>query len=233
MKQSIRGKTLLLLSAIALLSVACGPANKTMTYQQTDTNQESVLQALSAKAERSAVDSLYYTFRSLREEMTELRETFAETVPAAQASLTIPVQNLIDLPDGAKYGTSDGRATVEVQRLGDSYIATSRCDSVARQCARYERQVNRQQNTIDSLNSAVQTLNSRLAQMALESRSNATKTTYTATETKAPPLRGGRWLAAGAALGVAATVGVQIAWKKFSVGTVIMNLFGKIFTLFR
>ena len=233
MKPFIKGTTLLLLLAVAFQSVACGPESKTMTYQQTDTNQESVLQALSAKAERSAVDSLYYTFRSLREEMTELRETFAETVPAAQASLTIPVQNLIDLPDGAKYGTSDGRATVEVQRRGDSYIATSRCDSVARQCARYERQVNRQQNTIDSLNSAVQTLNSRLAQMALKSRSNAPETTYRATETKPSPLRGGRWLAAGAAIGVAASAAAQIAWKKFSVRTVIKNLLGKIFISFR
>ena len=166
MKQFIRGATFLLLAAVALQSVACGPASKTTTYQQTDANQASVLQELSAKADKSAVDSLYYTFRSLQEEMTEMRETFAETVPASQASLTIPAQNLIDLPDGAKYGTSDGRATVEVQRQGDTFIATSRCDSVARQCARYERQVYRQQNTIDSLNSAVKTLNSRLAQMA-------------------------------------------------------------------
>lgn len=233
MKQFIRGATFLLLAAVALQSVACGPASKTTTYQQTDANQASVLQELSAKADKSAVDSLYYTFRSLQEEMTEMRETFAETVPASQASLTIPAQNLIDLPDGAKYGTSDGRATVEVQRQGDTFIATSRCDSVARQCARYERQVYRQQNTIDSLNSAVKTLNSRLAQMALESRSNSTETIYTATETKAPPIRGGRWLAAGAALGVAASAAVQIAWKRFSVGTVIKNFFGKIFTSFR
>lgn len=231
MKPSI--KTILLLATAALLSVACGPASKTMTYQQTDTNQENVLQALSAKADRAAVDSLYYTFRSLQTEMTELKETFAETVPQAQAQVTIPVQSLIDLPDGAKYGTTEGRATVEVQRQGDTYIATSRCDSVARQCARYERQVSRQQNTIDSLNSAVATLNSRLSQMALESHSNATKTTFSATETKAPPLRGGRWLAAGAALGVAGSIGVQALWKRFSVGSVIKNIFGRIFTSFR
>lgn len=232
MKPFIRGKTLLLLS-VALLFVACGPASKTMTYQQTDANQESVLQELSAKADRAAVDSLFYTFRNLREEMIDLKETFAEMVPASQAVLTIPAQNLIDLPDGAKYGTSDGRATVEVQRQGDTFIATSRCDSVARQCARYERQVSRQQNTIDSLNSKVKDLTSMLAQMAFKSRSNSTETTYTATETKAPPLRGGRWLAAGAAIGVAASAAVQIAWKRFGVGAVIKNFFGRIFTSFR
>ena len=232
METLIKARHVLLLLA-ALLLTGCGQANKVAEYRQTETNQEAVLEALSEKADRSAVDSLLYTFRSLKEEMTEIKEIVAETVPASQASLTIPAQNLIDLPDGAKYGTTDGRASVEVQRLGDNYIATSRCDSVARQCARYERQVFRQQSTIDSLHSAIMKLNSKLAQMEVETHSNVVETTYTATETKTPPNRGWRLLAAGAGLGIATSVAVQIAWKRFSVGSLIKNIFGRIFMSFR
>ena len=218
----IRGLIVPLLLA-ALVCAACGPT-KQLEYRQTDTSLETVSQVLSAKADQSAVDSLLYSYRSLREEMTELRETFAETVPQAQAQVTIPAQSLLDLPDGAKYGTSDGRATVEVQRLGDNYIATSRCDSVARQCSRYERQVFRQQNTIDSLNSAITTLNNRLDRMASETALNAVQTA-SKSESRKPPIRWGGWLAAGMLTGVGATIGAQALWKRFSLGGVVKSIF--------
>lgn len=155
--------------AAVLLYASCGQAKKVAVTQAADVSKENVQLALQEKAGRSAVDSLMFTFRNLQENMTELKETFAETVPLAQAQVAIPLQNLVDLPEGAKYGISDGRATVEVQRLGDNYIATGRCDSVARQCSRYERRVHRQQQTIDSLSAKVCELNSKLSQMAFES----------------------------------------------------------------
>ena len=93
MKAFIRGKTLLLM-AVALLSVACGPTSRTATYQQTDTNQDYMQQAVSEKTGNMAMDSLLYSFRSLQEEMTELRETFSETIPQSLAQVTIPTQDL-------------------------------------------------------------------------------------------------------------------------------------------
>ena len=227
MKAFIRGKTLLLM-AVALLSVACGPTSRTATYQQTDTNQDYMQQAVSEKTGNMAMDSLLYSFRSLQEEMTELRETFSETIPQSLAQVTIPTQDLLDLPDGAKYGTSSGRATVEIQRYGDSYVATSRCDSVARLCARYERQVFRQRDTIDSLNASIKTLNSRIAQMALEARSNAVHSTYTATETKAPPLFNKRCLTIGALIGSAVTIGARALLKRLGIGGILKGFLSNI-----
>ena len=230
MKPLIRG--IILLLAVALLCAACGQGNRLATRHTSEASRESGLLELSAKSDRSTADSLYYTSRNLREEMTELRETFSETVPASVASLTIPAGSLIDLPDGAKYGASEGRATVEIQRLGDTFVATGRCDSVARQCARYERQVSRQRNSIDSLNSVVRALDSRLAQMTFESRSNSTETNCSATVAKASPSRGGRWLAAGAAIGVVATTVVLTLWRRLGAGMIIRNLFRKLFKSF-
>lgn len=227
MKNLIRGKTLILLATAALLSVACGPASKVTSYQQSETDSQVLSQNQFAQAEKAAFDSLLYRYQNLQQEMTDLKATFAQQIPAAQAQLTIPMQSLTDLPEGAKFGDSSGRATIEAQRQGDNIILTGRCDSVARQCTIYERQTFRQQSTIDSLRRELQSKDSKLSQMALELASNSSQMVAATEETRKPPRKVGGWFAAGAVLGLAGGAGVNLLCKRFHVGTVIKCLFTK------
>ena len=74
-----------------------------------------------------------------------------EPVPAQEATLTIPFQNLLDLPEGAGYRHRDGRASVDIRRQGDSLAVTGHCDSLMRRCLFYEEEVFRRQVREDSL----------------------------------------------------------------------------------
>lgn len=64
-----------------------------------------------------------------------------EPIPAQEAALTIPFQNLLDLPEGAGYRHRDGRASVDIRRQGDSLTVTGHCDSLMRRCLFYEEEV--------------------------------------------------------------------------------------------
>lgn len=57
-----------------------------------------------------------------------------EAVPPATARLSLPIPNLLDLPDGAGYTARDGRSFASVRRDGDSLVVTAQCDSVSRLC---------------------------------------------------------------------------------------------------
>ncbi|MGN1211755.1 MAG: hypothetical protein ACI4TM_08710 [Candidatus Cryptobacteroides sp.] len=159
--------------------------------------------------------------------MTLLKATYAEAIPQAEAQMTIPTQNLMDLPEGAKYGTSNGRATVEVEKQGDKIVATSRCDSIARRCEFYERQAFRQQSTIDSLKSTILALNDQIHQMSFEDSLKASQSSFESQETK-PPRTGGKWFAVGLAIGIALTVVLQLLWKRFDAGNLIKRIISKI-----
>lgn len=226
MKNHIRGLTALLV-ACALLSVACGTSKKATTYSQEDSQLQEVLQAQTEQVAKAVTDSVQYRFQNLQQEMTELKATFAEQIPMIQAQETIPMQSLIDLPEGAKYGTAYGRASVEALRRGDNIVLTGRCDSVARQCMVYERQTFKQKSTIDSLNAVIDNLHSRLSQMAFESESNANKSVLE-TQPKDPPRRNGKWFLAGIVIGTAGGVAVQCLWRRFGLGSIIKGLFTKI-----
>lgn len=54
-------------------------------------------------------------------------------IPAAVASLRLAAVSLPDLPDGLPLSMHNGRATVTVERDGDSLIVTATCDSLERQ----------------------------------------------------------------------------------------------------
>lgn len=225
MKNLIKGKTLLILAAVAFLSVACGPSSKLTAYQQTQTDSQSLVQAQAVQAEKAAFDSLLYSYQNLQLEMTELKATFEQSIPAAQAQVTIPMQSLTDLPEGAKFGESSGRATVEAVRFGDNIILTGRCDSVARQCAVLERKTTRQQNTIDSLSKALQYKDSELSQLAVKLNSNSVQTASAVEETRKPPRKIGGWFVAGTALGLAGGAGANLLWKRFNVGSMVKRIF--------
>ena len=55
-------------------------------------------------------------------------------IPESEAKVDVPIQNLLNLPDGAGYTAKDGQASVSVQRHGDNITVTGKCDSIARQC---------------------------------------------------------------------------------------------------
>ena len=188
MKNHIRGFVILLLSAV-LLSVACGQT-QTLACQQTDTVLHETYQDRAEVDFSTAVDSLQFRHKNLQQEMMELKATFFESVPASQAQMTIPTQSLIELPEGAKYGISDGRGTI---------ILTGRCDIVGRKFS-------------------IHAQDSKRVKMILEIASNAAHTTLK-TETKLPPNQKGRWFATGSGLGVMRSAGLPAIWKKFSVGT--------------
>lgn len=228
MRNHIRGLTALLVAG-AFLSVACGTQKKATAYRQEDSRLQEVLQNQTEQVAKAVTDSVRYRFRNLQQEMAELRATFAEQIPMIQVRETIPMQSLLDLPEGAKYGTSNGRASVEAQRQGDSIVLTGRCDSVARQCTVYERQTFRQKSTIDSLNAVIDDLHSRLVQKTYEEVRDTGCSVIETSETAAPakPHRW-RWFLGGAVFGVAASAAAGLLWKRFSLGSVIKGLIKKI-----
>ncbi len=75
----------------------------------------------------------------------------SQTVPESSATLTVTMTNLRDLPEGASYRASDGRAGIELMRHGDEICATGHCDSVSRLYRYYFDMNLRQSETVDSL----------------------------------------------------------------------------------
>jgi hypothetical protein len=56
-------------------------------------------------------------------------------------NLTVPVQNLLDLPAGASFSEKSGRANVSVKKDGDSIRIVASCDSLQALCEYYEREL--------------------------------------------------------------------------------------------
>ena len=87
-----------------------------------------------------------------------------EGIPESEAKVDVPIQNLLNLPDGAGYTAKDGQASVSVQRHGDNITVTGKCDSIARQCLFYEREVFRQRSEVDSLKRVISRMEQRASQ---------------------------------------------------------------------
>lgn len=221
MKRLIKG-TMFLLLAVLMLE-ACGQT-KLVANQQSSTTREAYEMALAEKADRTSTDSLLYSYRNLQEEVMELKATFAEMIPEVTAQVTIPTESLADLPDGAKFGTSNGRASVEAVRQGDNIVVTGRCDSIARQCMLYERQATRHRQTIDSLNAVANELHSKVNQMELAAASKHAYYERLFAESKKPP-RFKAGLIIGLIAGVALTILARYLWKRFGLGTIFNKLF--------
>lgn len=128
-----------------------------------------------------------------------------EEIPAAKAVVTIPLNNLINLPPGAGYTarSENGRASLELTRDGDHIVATSRCDSIARRCLYMECEVFRQRTQIDSLTKTLsgQTVAIHRADSLLASHA----TSETSLIEKPPIFRWFNWFSIGVLTGVMAT----------------------------
>jgi hypothetical protein len=114
--------------------------------------------------------------------------------------VTVPVESLNSLPDGAGYTAKDGRASVGVKRDGDNFIITSKCDSVQRLLLFYEREAFRQSQE----NEVLKAENTRLSEFERLANSNQTASAETSTVTiKHPPNYWWVWITIGFVLGFA------------------------------
>ena len=110
-----------LLPAVAMLIIAlcflsCATTKKTQTEQ---------IQEVSASEKSDTTSS-------------EIRYIRTETVPESKVSLTISVDSLLKLPEGAVYRESKDRAHVEATHHGGVIYITGTCDSLQRQVEYYE-----------------------------------------------------------------------------------------------
>jgi len=114
----------------------------------------------------------------------------------------VPIQNLLDLPDGAEYTAKDGQASVNVQRHGDNIKVTGKCDSIVRQCLFYEREVFRQRSEIDSLKRTI----SQVEQTTTRNdAAEKTEDTVEQTIQEKPPATWYKWLVVGFVAGALLT----------------------------
>lgn len=141
--------------------------------------------------------------------------------------MKIPIQNLLDLPEGASYRAEEGRSSVEATKVdNDNLMITGACDSVRRKCLYYESQVFRQRQTIDSLSSELKGAYNRVAD--LETAVQASEAaSATEEETQKPPSVWHKWLFIGIVLGIILSIVAKYLWNRTVVGTFIKGIISK------
>lgn len=202
MKNRIRGIPLVVLLA-ALLMAACGAIKNTMSEQTASSEQSSFGVQLEAQA-AAVRDTHRHVQQQTQTDSTTIRREYAEPVPEERTDMTIPTQNLLDLPDGAKYSARNGRASVEAERQGDKIVVRGKCDSIARRCSFFENRVFRQRVLIDSLTARLDEMQAYRAR-ADSLLSVAARAQRTTEHTKQPPVTWHWWLLAGFLAGGAAS----------------------------
>lgn len=147
-KNQIRGATLALIIVMFCLS-GCTTAKLTRSRQSLTQTEQAKSGTTTGVAEQQVDKNLQKTEELLQgQTITTLTR---EGIPESEAKVDVPIQNLLDLPDGAGYTAKDGQAQLSVQRYGDNIMIIGKCDSIARQCFFYEREVFRQRSEADSL----------------------------------------------------------------------------------
>ena len=89
----------------------------------------------------------------------------AQPIAEDIAVVDIPVSAVVELPDGASYTASEGRATAQVTRTGDNIKVEARCDSVARLCEIYRYIALDYMSTNDSLRKEITRLDTKRQQL--------------------------------------------------------------------
>lgn len=202
MKNRIRGIPLALLLAV-LLMAACG-VTKNAASEQAASTQSTFLNT-QLEAQGTAVhDVQRHAQEQMQAEQTTTRQEYSEPVPAESATTTIPTSSLLNLPDGAKFGAQNGRASVEAERQGDEIIVRGKCDSIARRCTYFENSVSRQRILIDSLTARLDEMQAYRARA--DSLLEAVSAAYHEAEhTEKPPSTWGWWFLLGLLAGGAAS----------------------------
>ena len=221
---------LLLLLAMTCLA-SCSATKSTSSKSETmdEVVQEvasAVIQAETAHAEQHSV------LHQVETQQATTKSEDTEVVPAQTSSLTVPTQNLLDLPEGASYNASEGRSSVEAKRQGDNIVITGNCDSVARRSWRFEQTVFRQCSTIDSLRNVILDQQKLIDEYeALEMARSGT--TEQVEQTVKKPSNWHKWLLGGVVLGVALCIAVRILWNRTRLGSIIKTLINKVTKLWQ
>lgn len=116
------------LSAMAAVAlVGCGASKNTTEsthYERDDTTEAYTVDTAAHGTVEQLSGMSYYAITA---------QPIAEDI----AVVDIPVSAVAELPDGASYTASEGRATAQLTRTGDNIKVKARCDSVARLCEIY------------------------------------------------------------------------------------------------
>lgn len=222
MKNRIRGVPLLLL-AFSLLPISCGPSRK--VAESTEANATQVTAQVAVQEEYRDSTALEFQAKTVLQETVDsmvFHKVEAEVIPPDSAQTRIPTQSIADLPDGAKFGTQSGRASVELTKQGNDVIVSARCDSVARKCEYYERVVFRQRNEIDSLQNALNSYDNTVQNwIDRQTENNQTEVMTAVSETEKPP-SGRFWK--GLLLGLVTGIGGFYLVDKTTVVSKIVSL---------
>ena len=179
MRNPIRGATLVLLIAVFCL-MGCATAKLTKS-QQSHTLTEQTKSGTTTGVTGEQLDVTAQRTGELLQGQTITALT-REGIPESEAKVDVPIQNLLNLPDGAGYTAKDGQASVSVQRHGDNITVTGKCE------------VFRQRNEVDSLKQVIS---------RMEQTSSRSDETYKAESDAAqsikekPPATWYKWLLAG------------------------------------
>lgn len=69
----------------------------------------------------------------------ETLETVTQAVSGDSVSLSIPMEVIQSLPEGAAFTKKQGRTRVSLKRIGDAMLAEAETDSIGQTVSRYER----------------------------------------------------------------------------------------------
>lgn len=149
MKHLIRGATITLIVAVAMILAGCASTRhkeRTVSQEALSTAASEYLDTLGATMSGSLTSK-----KSGQKECWMTHAITAEGIAAELARLNVPIQSLRDLPDGAGYTAKDGRAGVELRKEGDNITVIGQCDSISRLYHFYREMSLEQYSEIDSL----------------------------------------------------------------------------------
>ena len=141
------------MTAVAL--VGCGASKNTTEsthYERDDTTEVYTVDTAAHGTVEQLSGMSYYAITA---------QPIAEDI----AVVDIPVSAVVELPDGASYTASEGRATAQVTRTGDNIKVKARCDSVARLCEIYRYIALDYMSTNDSLRKEIAKLDVKRQQL--------------------------------------------------------------------
>lgn len=233
MRKTIRGLPLtLMLLLVTLCLVACGPTKVATTSKSVMTEEVAQQVASAAAQDEVAHAEQQSTQQQVEIQQTTTKQEATEAVPAETSSLTVPTQNLLDLPEGASYNASNGRSSVEAKREGNNIKITGKCDSLARRIKSFEQTVFRQCSTIDSLSNVILTQQRAIAEYEAAETARS-GTTEEVEQTVKKPSNWHKWLFGGVLLGVALSIAACVLWERTRFGLIVKTVINKIAKLWQ
>ena len=221
MRNRIRGATLILIAfMIVLFLTGCSTAKQSRNQQTFLSNGTQKSENTTALTGQQSEEQAQKT-----EELWQDRKStglIQEAIPSQEATVNIPIQNLLDLPEGAGYTSRNGRASVNLHKDGDNIVVTGHCDSLARLCLFCEQEVFRRRSEADSLRETI----SRMEALQTEKETvDHTEQNLSESVKEKPPATWYKWLLAGFITGILAGSPLKrIANKVF---TPLKRLYGK------